>query len=102
MHVRREDVHVILSELDPEGFQFRCWQHLQRRLYFSHGPNFLWFVDSYDKLSPYGTGINSCIDGFRCKFIWFRAAHSNSDLQVIGSFYPEAITEIVEWAVPAL
>ena len=27
------------------------------------GPNYLWHMDSYDKLKPYGISIHGCIDG---------------------------------------
>lgn len=31
--------------------------------YINQGPNFVWHVDGYDKLSPYGLDIHGCIDG---------------------------------------
>ena len=27
------------------------------------GPNFIWHMDGYDKLKPYGITIHGCIDG---------------------------------------
>jgi hypothetical protein len=27
------------------------------------GPNFVWHLDGYDKLKPYGFAIHGCIDG---------------------------------------
>lgn len=27
------------------------------------GPNHMWHIDGYDKLSPYGLTIHGCIDG---------------------------------------
>lgn len=36
--------------------------------YFQHapmqGPNYVWHLDGYDKLKPYGFAIHACIDGF--------------------------------------
>ncbi|CAK6976222.1 uncharacterized protein LOC119798927 [Scomber scombrus] len=94
LHVRKDVVRIILSELDPEGTQCLHRRLLQRRLYFSRGPNFIWHIDSYDKLSPYGIGINGCIDRFSRKLIWLRAARTNSDPHVIGGYYAEAIERV--------
>ena len=30
-------------------------------------------IDSYDKLKPYGIGINGCIDGFSRHIMWMEA-----------------------------
>ena len=30
---------------------------------YVQGPNYLWHVDGYDKLTPYGLNIHGCIDG---------------------------------------
>ena len=67
--VRREDVRIILKALDSNGVARRKARRLQRRSYFARGPNFLWHVDSYDKLKPFGFCINGCIDGFSIKII---------------------------------
>ena len=50
--------------LDPQGAPLRQQNRLRRRLYTNPGPNFLWHVDSYDKLKPYRICINSVVDGF--------------------------------------
>ena len=59
-------------------------RRLNRRRYFAQGPNYIWHVDSYDKLKPYGICINGCIDGFSRKIIWLKAAYTSSDPHVIG------------------
>lgn len=33
------------------------------RHYNTQGPNEIWHIDGYDKLSPYGLTIHGCIDG---------------------------------------
>ena len=53
-----------LKILDPQGVQLRQRNHRRRRLYTNQGPNFLWHVDSYDKLKPYRICINGAVDGF--------------------------------------
>ena len=54
LRVRKEDVRIILKELDPEGVESRMGRRLRRRLYYAKGPNYIWHLDGYDKLKPYG------------------------------------------------
>ena len=54
LRVRKENVHIILSAVDPTGVCNRRARRLHRRDYFAQGPNFLWHFDSYDKLKPFG------------------------------------------------
>jgi len=91
---RKEDVRLLLRALDPEGVNFRKARRLKRRTYFASGPNYIWHIDSYDKLKPYGLCINGCIDGFSRKLLWLNVYYSNSDPQVIGSYYMEAIRRL--------
>lgn len=37
---------------------------LIRILYFVQGPNHVWHIDQYDKLSKYGFCLHGCIDGW--------------------------------------
>lgn len=92
--VRKEDVRTILAALDPEGTEIRRARRLRRRAYFSKGPNFIWHMDSYDKLKPFGIGINGCIDGFSRKLIWLNAYFTNSDPKVIGGYYIEIVEQV--------
>lgn len=55
------------SALDPTASALGRSRRLNRRQYFAQGPNYIWHVDSYDKLKPYGIYINGCIDGFSRK-----------------------------------
>ena len=47
--------------MDPEGVQRRSRHRLQRRQYHAKGPNFIWHLDGYDKLKPYGFCIHGCM-----------------------------------------
>uniref|UniRef100_A0AAV2LUN5 Integrase core domain-containing protein n=1 Tax=Knipowitschia caucasica TaxID=637954 RepID=A0AAV2LUN5_KNICA len=89
--IKKEDVRILLSLLDPIGSQARKRRRLRRRQYFAQGPNFVWHIDSYDKLKPYGICINGCIDGFSRNIIWLRAAFTNSNPKVIGGYFVEAV-----------
>lgn len=93
LHVRKEDVRHILSSLDPAGTELRRKKRLNRRAYFARGPNFVWHVDSYDKLKPFGICINGAIDGFSRKMLWLNAYHTSSDPKVIGGYFLETVRE---------
>lgn len=93
INVRKEDVRIILASLDPDSSAMRRSQRLHRRQYFAEGPNYIWHVDSYDKLKPYGICINGCIDGFSRKIMWCKAAYTSSDPHVIGGYFIEAVDQ---------
>lgn len=86
-NIPRDTVYHLLSILDHEGVQSRKRHRLKRRAYFSLGPNYVWHVDSYDKLKPYGIAINGCIDGFSRNIIWLEANTTNSDPKVIAYYF---------------
>ncbi|XP_051530514.1 uncharacterized protein LOC127427138 [Myxocyprinus asiaticus] len=90
LHVRKEDIRLILSLLDPSGVEHRK----ARCHYFSKGQNYIWHFDSYDKLKPYGICINGCIDGFSRKIIWLNAYKTSSDPKVIGGYYIETVDDL--------
>lgn len=85
--VSQNIVRDILLILDPEGVECRKRRRLRRRRYYNKGPNYLWHVDSYDKLKPYGICINGCIDGFSRHLIWLRAGFTSSDPKVMNTKY---------------
>jgi len=93
-HVKEEDVRLILAELDPSGVADRRHRRLRRRQYFGRGPNFLWHVDSYDKLKPYGICINGCIDGFSRKIMWVNAYSTSSDPTIIDGYFMHTVEQL--------
>ena len=60
--VTQTTIRHLLLILDPRGVQLRKRNRLRRLLYINPRPNFLWHVDSYDKLKPYGICINCAVD----------------------------------------
>lgn len=90
LKAKKEDVRMILAELDPEGSASRQKRRLYRRQYFSKGPNYIWHIDSYDKLKPFGVCINGCIDGYSRKLVWLNAYKTSSDPRIIAGYYVEA------------
>lgn len=91
--VRKEDIRLILKELDPAGVAVRRTRRLVRRSYNVPGPNHIWHIDGYDKLKPFGLCINGCIDGFSRKIIWLNVYNTNNNPSVIGGYFLEAVKE---------
>ena len=91
LNVRRDDVRLILQTFDPSGVANRKARRLHRRNYYSKGPNYIWHLDSYDKLKPYGFCINGCIDGFSRKIVWLNVYHTSSNPRIIGGYYCDAV-----------
>jgi hypothetical protein len=79
--------------IDPVGVDFRLSRRLRRRQYGVKGPNFLWHIDSYDKLKRYGLCINGCIDGFSRCIIWLNVFHTSSDPRVVAGYFMEAVSD---------
>lgn len=92
--IDRETVRIILKHLDPAGVEHRSRQTFRRRSYYAKGPNYLWHLDGYDKLKPFGFPIHGCIDGFSRRILWLNVTHSNNNPRVISSFYVSCIKEI--------
>lgn len=91
--VSKETIRLILQLLDPDGVEMRRRRRLRRRQYRVPGPDFLWHIDSYDKLKPYGICVNGCIDGFSRQVLWLQAFHNNSDPRLIAGYYIEYVRE---------
>ena len=70
---------MLMKILNPVGAESRRRHRLKRRIYqnkvfspflismmiitIDQGPNFVWHLDGYDKLKPYGFSIHGYIDG---------------------------------------
>lgn len=91
---KKEDVRVILGVLDADGCEQRKKRRLRRRKYLSRGPNYIWHVDSYDKLKRFGICVNGCIDGFSRHLLWLNCYTTSSDPRVIGGYYLEAVSQV--------
>ena len=87
LQVDRETVRQIVKALDPDGVEMRSSRKLQRRKYRSKGPDFIWHIDGYDKLKPFGFCIHGAIDGYSRRILWLQACLSNNDPWVIAGCY---------------
>ena len=68
-------------------------RRLRRRQYHSKGPDFLWHIDSFDKLKQYGLCVNGFIDGFSRKIIWVNVYKTSSNPRVVAGYYIEAVSK---------
>lgn len=92
--VRRELVRQIMKTLDPVGVSLRKGNKLKRRQYLSKGPNWLWHIDQYDKLSPFGIYISGCIDGFSRYVLWVEAGVSNKKPKKIAGYFLKTLENV--------
>lgn len=94
LQVYRETVLDLLQILDPEGIEERSKYRLKRRLYSVPGPNFIWHIDGYDKLKPYGFAIHGCVDGYSRKVLWLELSTTNNKPEVICHYYLKTIEKL--------
>ena len=91
LRVTRKTAATIIKELDPEGVELRRRKHLRRRLYFARGPNWVWHIDGYDKLKPYGFNIHGAIDGFSRRILWLKVIRSNKNPNFVCMQFLECV-----------
>jgi len=82
-----EVVQHVLRVFDPEGVEHRSQHRLRRRIYRCKGPNYLWHIDGYDKLKPFGFCIHGAIDGLSRRILWLEVASSNNDLRIVAQYF---------------
>lgn len=87
LRVKRDVVMRLLKQLNPRGTALRTRRRFTRRTYHSMGPNYIWHVDGYDKLKPFGLGLSGCIDGFSRKIMWLVCGPTNNNPSVIAHNY---------------
>lgn len=92
--VNRKTVLLIMRELDPNGIEMRKRHCLRRRSYYSYGPNYVWHIDGYDKLKPFGFSIHGSIDGYSRKIMWLKLSRSNKQPKNICDYFVETCKEI--------
>jgi hypothetical protein len=90
----RETVRQILKILDPEGVERRLRHRLKRQQYKVKGPNYIWHIDGYDKLKPFGFCIHGALDGYSRRVLWLEVGPSNNDPSVVGQYYLNYVRQI--------
>ena len=67
---------------------------LVRHRYYAQSPNYVWHVDGYDKLKPYGFCIHGAIDGYSRRILWLEVLNSNNSSGVIAKYYLDALANL--------
>ena len=92
--VQKEIVREIIKELDPVGVQARSSKRLRRREYRAKGPNYIWHIDGYDKLKPFGFCIHGGIDGYSRRILWLEVGCTNNNPKIIANYFTDCIRQI--------
>lgn len=94
MIVGRETIRLVLVALDSNGVRERARHKLRRRQCLSKGPNFIWHIDGYDKVKPFGFYIHGAIDGYSRRIQWLEVGSLNNDPRIIATFYHDCIIQL--------
>ena len=82
----------MIGKIDAEGVRQRKAHRLVRRSYYALGPNYVWHVDGYDKLKPYGFCFHGAIiDGYSRQILWLEVSNSNNSSGVIAKYYLDSL-----------
>lgn len=92
--VRRDTVMRALRIIDPEGVQLRKRRRLKQRKYNTPGPNFLWHIDGWDKLKPYGFCVHAGIDGFSRRLLWLEVSDTNKNPNVVVDYFLSTVQQL--------
>jgi hypothetical protein len=92
--VPRNTVMELMRTIDALGVERRRKRRLLRRQYLSPGPNFVWHIDGYDKLKPFGFAIHGAIDGFSRRILWLEVGPTNNDPSVIASYFLDTVQQL--------
>ena len=92
--VSRETVRLALKMLDPEGVERRSQHKLKRRTYSAKGPNFIWHLDGYDKLKPFGLCVHGAIDGYSRRILWLEVGASNNNPRIVARYFVDCVKQL--------
>ena len=96
MLLRRENVRLAVRELDPENVHTRQRRRRIKRKCRNPGPNYVWHIDSHDKLKPYDISIYGCIDAYFRHIIWLEGAATNKMPELIAQYNLDAVKQMKE------
>lgn len=94
LRVKRDVVMRLLRQLNPQRIALRTRRRFTRRTYHSMGPNYIWHVDGYDKLKPFGLALSGCIDGFSRRLMWLVCGATNNNPAVIAHNYINCVKSL--------
>jgi len=92
--IQPKTVMELMCLIDPDGVARRKNRKLIRCQYTSPGPNFVWHVDGYNKLNPFGFAIHGAINRFSRRILWLEVGPSNNDPQIIVRYFLDAVKQL--------
>ncbi|XP_077867977.1 uncharacterized protein LOC144357824 [Saccoglossus kowalevskii] len=91
--VNRDIVLELLRLVDPDGIERRKKRRMMRRKYIAPGPNFIWHIDGYDKLKPFGFAVHGAIDGFSRRILLLEVSLSNNNPAIVAHYYLDCVRQ---------
>ena len=92
--VKRDTVMHFLRIIDPDGVEQRRRRRLKRRKYVVPGPNFIWHIDGWDKLKPFGLYVHGAIDGYSRRILWLEANSTNKNPKVVALHFLDTVEQL--------
>ncbi|XP_062585755.1 uncharacterized protein LOC134247396 [Saccostrea cucullata] len=92
--VQRAKIMELMRIIDPDGVERRKHRRLLRRQYAAPGPNFIWHIDGYDKLKPFGFAVHGAIDGFSRRILWLEVGPSNNNPKIISRYFLDTVQQL--------
>lgn len=82
-----------MKQLNLRATEERKAHILQRRVHVNalKRSNYVWHVDGYDKLKPFGFFIHGCIDGYSRRIMWLQVASNNNNPAIIAKYYLDCL-----------
>ena len=90
----RKFLKTMFENYTPDSVERKKARKLEKQVYVSQGPNFIWHIDDYNKLKPFGFPTQVPIDGFRRKVVRLNRCPSNSDRYIFRYFYMYSISHL--------
>jgi len=86
IHLQRWRIRDSIHRVDPSGVRQRSIKLIQRRTYFSKGPNFVWHMDGNHKLIRWKFVIHGAVDGYSRLVTFLKCSNNNRAPTVLESF----------------
>ena len=86
IHVQRWRIRESIHRVDYSGVRERRIQLIQRRTYFSKGPNFVWHMDGNHKLIRWKFVIHGAVDGYSRLVTFLKCSNNKRASTVLESF----------------
>jgi hypothetical protein len=99
----RQRGHIVARDRLFEAYRTMNFEAVERRKrdlqrhrgeYIVPGPNFVWSIDGYCKLRPYGVEIYACIDAYSRYIVWVYVGISASTAVSCAHQFFEALEEV--------